>query len=812
MNFLLELRYTLKLLLKNYWYSLLCCSVLAVGVGIVLPLYGLAENLQMKTPELPDGRRYVAFIKNRTNLSTFDAFHYRYFQDNANSFEQLYAWQNVSFTVSDGEYAEAVRSAVVEPKLLQVPQTPALRGRLLIDEDAQVGADPVALISYELWQSYYTGREDIIGYSSRINGEARTIVGVMPPRYRFPLAQQLWVPMSVPTNVAAGSGAEDLLIFGKLKPGVTTEEANEEVALLRTTLQTNFPEFYRHITRAAVVPYIEVIQTLGVGSQTLVVIFVSMVLLVAFNIGNLFMARGEERVRELSIRGALGAGAWRIALTLLLESLVVCCCGLAIGWLVAYFALESIHNHYLSAAIGPSNFHMTDVFWWDMGLNGHMLSLSAGVVFAVWLISGGLPAWRLARSNLSELLASGGKGLGDNGVTRWSKALVNMQLIFGCALLTLGTVETLDYYTSTPTATANAEQLYRGTLELGGTKLKTHGERQQYLDNLALALAAEQGVQQVAFASATPGDGGPYTSYNLEEQDLRVNDRLPGAYMLAVSPVYFTLFNLPLLEGRNFDAGDTATATPVVIIDQRLASKYWPNASALGKRIQLNSLLGVTWYTVIGVSESTIQEGLLDLGEAADPVIYLTTSQTITDRMRAIVNVGTVQTSPVSLFRAAATKADREIPIVDMITLREQEVRDNDNEQFESNILVSFVLISLFMTGTATYGLAARLTGRRRVETGIRMALGANRSAAMLVFIKAGLKTVIIGLSLGSIFAIGMVYAIYEGGGDGLLALNWLVVIALSIAAFLGTMVMLANFLPARKLVKMEPAEALRYE
>jgi ABC-type antimicrobial peptide transport system permease subunit len=324
-------------------------------------------------------------------------------------------------------------------------------------------------------------------------------------------------------------------------------------------------------------------------------------------------------------------------------------------------------------------------------------------------------------------------------------------------------------------------------------------------------LAAEQGVQQVAFASATPGDNGPRRGYTFEEQSLEIRGAFPGTYTLAVSPSYFTVFDYPIVEGRNFNAGDRADTAAVVIVDKRMADKYWPNSSAVGKRMQLNPLQDSTWYTIIGVSDASIQQSALDVGENAVPVVYLSTAQAITDRMRAVVKMNAVQTKPLDLFRNAANKADRDFPIDDMITLREQEARADANEQFEANLIASLIVISLFMTGSATYGLAARLTGRRRVETGIRMALGANRRAALWVFIKDGLKTALSGLCLGSLFAIGLTYLIYQGSG-GLQGLNWLVVIALSIAAFLGTMVMLANYLPARKLVKMEPAEALRYE
>jgi ABC-type antimicrobial peptide transport system permease subunit len=265
------------------------------------------------------------------------------------------------------------------------------------------------------------------------------------------------------------------------------------------------------------------------------------------------------------------------------------------------------------------------------------------------------------------------------------------------------------------------------------------------------------------------------------------------------------------MEGRLFNAGDTPETQPVVIIDQRLAALYWPDASALGKRLQLNPQIDRTWYTVVGVSTPAIQEEELDVGQVSRPVIYRPTSQYIPDSIQALVKVNSTQIIPASLFREVATKVDRDIPISDLITLRELEIDNLERNKFDRNLFVAFIFIALFITGVATYGLAARMAGRRRIETGIRMALGASRSAAMQVFIKDGFRIVATGLSLGTVAAIGGSYMILvDVNFAGTFTL--LIPFTLIISLVLGILVMLANYLPARKLVDLEPAEALRYE
>jgi predicted permease len=810
MNILAELRYTLKILLKNYKFTFLCSSVLAIGIAIVLPIYSIYVNFGSTTPDFPDGERYVALQKELTSTGravssryTYDAYHYRYFKEKAASFTDLYAGKLQSLTISDGEYAEVFSGSVIEPALLTVPQQQPVRGRLFNDSDAQFGAPPVAIIGYDVWQSYYAGRDDIIGLSSRINGEARTIVGVMPAKFQFPISQSLWLPLSVPATANAAEGKEDLFIVGKLQEGTDLPQASVELNLLQASLIEQWPEQYRHITLSKAVPYVQ-IQASVSGVSILLVIFAAMVLLIAFNISNLFLARSEERLSELAIRSALGASASRVGLTLLLESFIVCCLGLCGGLLLAAFFMAKLYG-YISMSMSAQP------FWIDYSLNGHMVAVCALTVCVVWLISGGLPAWRMSRRNLDELLRSSAKGLGEKGVTRTSKVLVNLQLVLGCTFLTLGVVSAVANSHAIATKTTGAEQLYLGSLNFRDTKLPSHPQQQQYLQQLQQVLLSEQGVQQAAFASAPPGGRGPSSFYTLEEEDLKTNESYPSAFVLSVSANYFSFFNLNLLEGREFNAGDSEEALPVVIIDQNLASKHWPTSSALGKRIQLNPATDPTWYTVIGVSQPIVQDARLVLGKTASPVAYRPTSQAITDSMKAVVRMASTQVAPASFFRAIATRADRDIPITDALTLRDMEVRIKDGEQINSYAYALLIFLALYVTSMATYGLATRIASRRRLETGIRMALGANRAAVFRVFIKDGFKAVAVGLGIGSVIAIALGYVMLQSIASTA-AFNLLIPVALIIGVILGSMVMLANYFPARRLVKLEPADALRYE
>lgn len=806
-----ELRYTLKMLRRHYAFTLLCASVLALGLGILLPAYTMVYNLTWATPDFPQGDRLIAFSKDVTpemddeSTNMHDAFHYRYFKENSTSFDELHVWREVAYTISDGELAQTFKSAEVEPGVLNMPQQQPERGRLFSESDLEIGASPVAIISYEVWQTYYAGRDDIIGVNSRMNSESRTVVGVMPQGYRFPMWHDVWVPLDIPDVVNAGEGEDDLRITGRLKDGVSLEQAKNEIDLLQTSLVERTGEEYRHIARSAVGPYIS--ETMGGGNNAgVAIVFVVLLLLFAFNVGNLLMARGEERLAELAVRSALGASAARVGWSLLLESFVVCCCGLAGGLLLGSFT-TTWTGGLLDFQSAYANLPINRLFWWDMSLNVDTIAASAVAVFLIYVVGGGATAWQIARTNLGDLLANNGKGHDFQRVTRFSKILVNLQLVIGCVMLTYG-VSFGTSLSGPPTRTPDADRLFLALIPFSRSVLTEHAQQLQYLDALARALANEAAVAEVAFTTAPPGGEGLHGTYNTE--DMNAGGGYPEAYVSSVSAKYFDLLNVALTEGRYFSSGDTSSSLPVVIVDDRLAQRYWPGISALGKRIQVNPETDQTWYTIVGVTKPVVQEPFKVAGQSGQAVIYHPVTQRVTDVMNVMARMNSLGVVPADLFRGVATSVNRDVAVIDPRTLQQVEDRYQDLQQLMRKAAMAFVVVALYVTGIATYGLASRIAGRRRLETGIRMALGATDRQSLRVFVADGFRNVVIGLGIGGVLSIPVTYAIFSITRTA--NFGTLVPTLLVICAILGTLVMLANYIPARRIIALEPADALRYE
>jgi predicted permease len=821
MNWLNELRYTLRILGKNFRFTMLCVSVIFMGIAIVLPVYALIDNLALKTPRLSPGDEYVVLGKQLTTGARalrHDAFILQTFREKATSFKALHAWRDVTATISDGDYAEGFPGVEIEPDLLQRLQVQPLKGRLLTPADGGGANGPVALIAYNVWQAYYAGREDIVGHQSRINGQLHTIIGVMPEDFGFPVRQRVWLPLAVAAGANPGEGPENLQIAGILANGVSSDEATTEISLVQAAILADWPEPYAHIRDSSVLPYVYFnVDGGSTNTFALLTVLATIVLLVACNASNLFVARGEERIQELAVRSALGATPARVARSLLLESFLVCCAGLLAGWVWAYFGLAYLERALINLGAGV----MTDFFWSDMSLNGRMLAGSAVTTAVVWLGSGGLPAWRISRTNLNELMNSGNKGLGEQGATRLSKLLVNIQLVLGCVLLTVGITSFSINFNEQITTRTNSDNLYTGRFVLGADLQADAQVRQTWLDTLRQSLLNQPGVEDVTFTSALPGNGPAPVSYGIEDRDLRVNAAWPKAFSVLVTDRYFDLIDVDLVQGRSFGAVDTGSSLPVAIVDRRLADQLWPGESALGKRLQLNPEDASPWLTIIGVAAPSVMEGALREGEPGAPVIYQPMRQAtfsgrvsaqLRGRLALLVSGATVGFDYRNAIRNAGAAADRDVPVTNIQSLRAMELARADAQSLSRNAVYAVLLIAIYLTGAATYGLAARAAGRRRKETGIRMALGASSAACVRMFLKDGCRMLMYGLGIGGALAIAISYSMFSGSAGATEAIRSLIPTAVVLGLVMGTLVLLANYFPARKIVAMEPGDALRYE
>ena len=496
--------------------------------------------------------------------------------------------------------AMAFNGARIEADTLGLLQTSPLLGRSLQANDAVPGAAPVAVVGYALWQGYYAGREDIVGYQSRINGEPYTIVGVMPEGFSFPIRHNLWLPFQLDVNPAPGANNR-LSIVGLLNEGVSYESAELEFNSLMESLGEEFPEYYSGSV-GVVMSYPLITMNDGpIFGQLIVGMVVIILLLVCFNVTNLLTVRSSERISELAVRSALGGTRWRIMSQVLFESLLICMVAAGIGLLAGALALAAIRSLVAS-------FPGAMAFWVTFDLRMSDIFGVLIMTLGIWLISGLYPAWQISRQNISGLLSSDAGSVAGGAAGRLTRLLVTLQIIGSSFLLIIGMFFIIGIYAGGRADMGiESEGYLSAEIDLSLSNYSDAMSKVSFLDNLGRELESSDQFESVTFATDLAGQLPPRLAYSLEDRDVSVESRYPQVGLVWSSPNYANLMQIDVLSGRYFDFDDSASSLPVVVIDEIMADRFWPDESALGKRIQLEPNQSSEWLTVVGVINHLIQ-------------------------------------------------------------------------------------------------------------------------------------------------------------------------------------------------------------
>lgn len=810
MGFSSNLIYAVRLLKKKAGFSALCVLVLALGLSVSLVDYALATVFSSKTLPFPGGDKFTVLKIAGSDFPSlpvefgWDSYQYNFLGENSSSFDTLGAIDfSVSGVISDETGSGIFMAAGISPELLNATGVVPFLGRSLLAADSLVGAQPVALISHNVWQNFFNGREDIVGKRSEIGGELRSIVGVMPEEFEFPRNQHLWFPLQLQTSLQPGEGPK-LTLAAVLNDDASLDSASAELETLLQQINLEFPQEYQKYP-SEVLPYV----TMGnAGLETIVALmFAAMlviVLLASINIGNLLLVRAIERSQELLIRSAVGASRFSLIRQILLESLLICIAGGLAGILIAAACLnliDSVLPNLTRAEFLP--------FWVAFSLDTKLLSLAVSMILAIWLLSGFLPAWTASKIDLGEALKSSGKGVAGKVGGRAISALIMTELIVSVFLLIVSGMMVLAVNGLMQTDWGMEDEgLLSAYIQLPQSDSASNAENANYFRDLRNELMGQAGIREVAYSSMVIGQGLTLEPYQVEDQLAVANSVLPSEVTMSVDGNYFNTLSAPLLEGRVFNAGDSAESLPVAIVDEKFAEKVWPGESALGKRLQIDPDAESAWITVVGVSAHLVQA--MPLGAQQNlTVIYRPLAQRTVSRVYMIAKVEGDPNGFQQLLREAAVSVDRNIPLGRAMPMTLIMQHNTGPLKAIGSIFVALSLVTLVLGGSGIYSIMSRSVILRTQEAGIRRALGASDLHSIFLFLKPGVKFLLL--------------AIFFGGAAALLASSGLSLMFGQIAEFFPSVfvvvavvvafvVLGASYLPARKIVAMEPGEALHYE
>jgi len=808
-----DLIFSFRLLRKNLSFSITSLIVITLGLTVSLCVFTILYEFR-KAPPFPDGERF-AVVKvfdqvsgSELNMPDLTGYAFHTLNSQASNFEQfgMLSYGSSSLVVED-EMRPLSRVSVT-PNLMTMTQIVPVLGRNFVAEDGIPEATPVTAISYQLWQSLFLESPAVIGQEVRIDNIPHTVVGVMPEDFYYPLAQDIWVPLQVPESGPLPEGAIYWLA-GKLKPEVTLESATLELNNAFAVLREEFPQEYGNLDLAVV--GFNTIKSQGTGGTGTLFNAVAAIifLLASLNLSAILFARANERRAELAVRNALGATVWQLRNQVLLESALLCVlgCVLAIGLSILILQWVRLMLAAVMSSLGSYvNF--------DFTIDSTSLIYVALATGLIWLASSAATIFRVGNENLFQTMESGSQSESTKSRGSASKIIIGLETIISCFLLILCGLFTfsvvsayqLDFGT-------RLDRLYTGNVSLLPAEYESNDSRLTYIESLKNELNLLPEVENVAFASALPGGWGlglQVFNYGLNDRELRQEGRYPEADLVMISPDYFSELGVELIQGRGFSRFDDSTSENVVIVDELFAQQYWPSENPIGKLIQLSPGEDEVALTIVGVSQHIVNGQAFGEG-LTQPTMYRPLLQNPVRAFGVLVQTKRDQevSSLNTLFNGAAARVDRSVSIQSIYPLYDHQRLGLSAFDFLGRIMSGFAVFTLLLSVIGIYGIVSRSVLLRAAEVGIRRAVGSSDREVIGIFLQQGLRYLLLGIVIGGGLAMlssGIMVQMFPDILDGV------PLVTATVFLLLGVLILLASYVPARKLVLIEPGDALHYE
>ncbi|MEJ7813482.1 MAG: ABC transporter permease [Gemmatimonadaceae bacterium] len=804
-----DVRYAVRTLAKHRGFTAIAVLCLALGIGANATIFSVVNALLLRPLPYAEPNRLVALYE--TDLKDPEARNALSFADFADiragstSFEALALHYSRFFTVTGGDQPEGVEGEVVTPSLFRILGYKPILGRDFLPEEEQQGKEHVLLLSHGFWERRFASDPKIVGQTLQLNGVAYTVIGVMPRRFSFPEGEQIWVPMALDAS-SEPRGNHYMDGLGRLKHGVTVEQATRDVNTIAAQLARQYPKTNAG-SGATVRPFRE--ELVAGEIRTVVwVMFgaVCFVLAIACaNVANLLLARASAREREIAVRTALGASRGRIIRQLLTESVLVALMGGGLGVLFAHLGLKAM----------IANIPAEIPFWMVFDLDPRVLAFTLVISLVTGLLFGLAPALQASNANLQASLKEGGRGSGAGARrNRLRSSLViaevalSLVLLIGASLMVKSFLRLRSVNPGFDAANALTVRIY-----LGGDKYTEIRTRATIFANVLERLRALPGVSNAAAVSSIPLSGNNSSqSFEIEGQPATPGNA-PSAAVRTITATYFGTMKIPLVSGRPFTDREMMDSTPVVLVNQTLAERYWPGKDAIGRRLRMGTDSTAPWLTVVGVAPEV---KMRELDTRPEAQIYTTFAFVPYRTMSLIVRTGCPPqaggcdpTALAAAVRAAVHEVDPTLPLIEMETLRWIVDASFWEKGLYGKMFGVFGIVALVLAAVGVYGVMAYAVSQRTQELGVRMALGAQRGDVFRLVVGRGLWLAGIGLAIGLLGAFGLT-RVLSSVLYGVTATDPFIFGGISL--LLGGVAFLASYLPARRATRVDPIVALRYE
>jgi len=797
-----DIRFGLRTALKNKGVTAVAVVCLAMGVGLNTMMFSVTDGIliQPLPYRSPDGLVLLHTTQKDSGvrqgfLSWLDL---QDWKERARAFSALAGVQYRSFTISDGGDSDRYAGAAIGHELFPMLGISPQLGRVFGAADDRQGAEPVVLISDDMWRRCYNADPSIVGRAIQVNSRPHTVIGVMPPRFKFPQSQYVWLPLAE-FAVSQQRGARGLVVFARLRDGVTLEQARGEADTIAANLAAAYPStnegwgaYVRPIRDWAIPKDVRLIVLTMMGSVTMVL------LIACFNVANVMLARASARSREMSIRTALGASRGQILAQLLTESVMVALFSVPLGLACAWGGLRL-----LDMSIPPDQ--IPYFIHWSVDLR--TLAYAIGVAALTGIVFGLAPAVQASRTDLQEAMKEGGRGTA--GGRAWlrnalvvAEVALSLLLLIGASLFVRSFLNLRGARTGFDTAPLMTMRFYMPNEQYATDEAKT-----QRVADILRRVEALPGVQAVFASNFIPlGNGGGWSPILIDGRSFE-KGREPGIEYIGLSPHMLQTLGLQVVRGRDLTDSEGMTRSQVAVINQTMAQKFWPNDDPLGRRIKLLDMQEA-WFTIVGIVPD-YSHGQRDDDLTTAPCAYIAYPFMATANSGLTIRVAGDPATINAPAREAIRTADPTLAVFQAATMAEVRKRGFWQYFIFGWMFSMFGGVALLLAAIGVYGVLSYSVAQRTQEIGVRVALGASRRNVLSLVVGQGVRLAIVGVVLGaagSFFVTPVVRTqlIQVSPTDPASFVG--------VSIFLIAIAFLASYIPARRATAVDPLVALRVE
>ena len=832
MSFWIDIKYTARLLLKKPAFTATSVLIVAIGLGLTVYTYTLLNQLIFNPLTLNGDSPIVAiegeFKESHGRGLRADPYHLNQISAESELLQgmSMYRTSILALGGMDNEVGSRRLNAIYSQwNLFEVAGVQPLLGRGFNPQDSDTGAEKVTVLSFEVWQKHYAGKKDIIGSTVMVDSQVRTIIGVMPEGFAFPAYAQIWHPLSI-GRLAPSQPSNSFVLdaVGRLKSGVSLAQFQQEIGII---LQRNFQDlpqafswrassaggyiraFPFKLTNDAVFHHYSIF-------VAMLIVVILILLLTCINVGNLLLARVNERIKEVAIRIALGVPKKRLVLQMLWESIFICCLGGLLAFFIATWGVQLTNNAFdqIFAVNGERP------FWWQLSLSVDAIIVLLITVIVMIALTGFVPAWRALSGNFNGVLRDGTRGALGEKAGRTNKILVVAEIALSCVVLVVATILLSTSY-SAQNADYGVDTDNRITAKLRlpstyprGNAAEARKIRNDFYYRLKDELEQLPSINSVAYFSSLPGTGGGSSHFEIQGKAVEVFNENPRWNFNVVSRDAWRAVGMKIIEGRGFDLRDSSsdsqaladTESPV-IINAAMARDLFPNGDAIGQRVRTVDGEGfqTEWRTIIGIVSDSIHGPVMQATSAQHTGYGLMDLRSWS--VNIIVHYSGSQLQAQSALQQVINNIDAGVAA--------SHIQSYDNLIKQPMLLVNAVntiflwcgLVAVFLAASGIYAVAANSITVRGQEIATRRALGAKDSQIIKMFLSQAGQQLLVGLTLGIMLSLWVVSQITQ---SMIINSNSYIIGLVGIPTLIIVMVLVATYIPTIKITKKEPSEGLR--